>query len=264
MSLQTHLRELGLPAVANELNDILALATKKRWSHTQLLEHLAQLELKEKAHRSLERRLSRSKIGQFRPMDDFDWSWPKKIDRDLVESCLQLDFLEEPRNVVLVAPHGLGKTMIAKNIAHQGIVSGRTVSFVSASHLMLDLGSRDSARTLDLRLKYYAKQGLLVIDEVGYLGYDNRSADLLFQIINLRYEKKSVVLTTNLAFSDWPTIFPNATCATALIDRVVHHADIIAIEGESYRRREAQENAKTRKKARSSAKKSGPKKRGSS
>jgi DNA replication protein DnaC len=264
MTLQTNLRELGLPAVAKEIDDILALATKKRWSPMQFIEHVAQLELKEKARRSLERRLSRSKIGHFRPMEDFDWSWPKKIDRQLVESCIQLDFLNEPRNVVLVAPHGLGKTMIAKNIAHQAITSGRTVSLVTASQLMLDLGSKDSARTLDLRLKYYAKQGLLVIDEVGYLAYDNRSADLLFQIVNMRYEKKSIVLTTNLAFSDWPTIFPNATCATALIDRVVHHADIIAIEGESYRRREAEQSAKTRKKVRDSAKKSGPKKRGSS
>src|SRR5664280_359981 len=111
---------------------------------------------------------------------------------------------------------------------------------------MLDLGAQESSRALERRLQYYAKIGLLIIDEVGFLAFDNRNADLLFQVISRRYEKKSLVLTTNLLFSDWHTIFPNATCATALIDRVVHHADVISIKGESYRMREAENDAKKR------------------
>jgi len=185
MTLARQLKELGLTETGNELDDILALAQKKRWSGVQLLEHVAHVEANAKARRSLERRLSRSKIGRFRPMENFDWEWPDEIDRDLVETSLQLDFINQARNVILVAPQGLGKTMIAKNIAHRAIGAGHTVSFVSASQLLLDLGSRDSARALDQRLKHYAKQGLLVIDEVGYLAYDARSADLLFQIITL-------------------------------------------------------------------------------
>jgi DNA replication protein DnaC len=106
--------------------------------------------------------------------------------------------------------------------------------------MLLDLGAQESARALDRRLRYYASRPLLCIDEIGYLSYDARNADLLFQVVSRRYERKSLILTTNLAFSDWPTIFPNAACTTALIDRVVHHAEIIAIEGDSYRRREAQ------------------------
>jgi len=246
MTLARQLKELGLTETGNELDDIIALAQKKRWSAVQLLEHVAHVEANAKARRSLERRLSRSKIGRFRPMERFDWEWPDEIDRDLVESSLELDFINHARNVILVASQGLGKTMIAKNIAHRAVGAGHTVSFVSASQLLVDLGSRDSARAVDQRLKHYAKQGLLVIDEVGYLAYDARSADLLFQIITLRYEAKSIVLTTNLVFSDWKTIFPNASCATALIDRVIHHADIISIAGESYRRREAEEEAQQR------------------
>jgi DNA replication protein DnaC len=179
-------------------------------------------------------------------MADFDWNWPKKIDRDLVESAVRSDFIESARNVVLVAPQGLGKTMIAQNIAHQAVLSGHGVLFISAAQLLLDLAGQESARALDRRLKYFAKVGLLVIDEIGFLAFDNRNADLLFQVVSRRYEKKSLVLTTNLAFRHWPTIFPNATCATALIDRVVHHADVIAIEGESYRKREAEQSAKAR------------------
>jgi DNA replication protein DnaC len=179
-------------------------------------------------------------------MADFDWSWPKSIDRDAVESALRLDFMNNARNVVLVASQGLGKTMIAQNIAHQAVLAGHTVLFVTAAQMLLDLAAQDSARALDRRLKHYARVGCLVIDELGYLSYDSRNADLLYQALSLRYEKKSLVLTTNLAFSAWPSIFPSATSATALIDRVVHHAEVIKIEGDSYRLREASRETKAR------------------
>ena len=148
---------------------------------------------------------------------------------------LSLDFLEAARNVVLVAPGGLGKTMIAKNIAHRAVLAGRSVLFLSAAQMLLDLGGQESTRALERRLHYYAKVGLLVVDELGFLAFDNRNADLIFQVVSRRYEKKSLVLTTNLAFADWHTVFPSATCATALVERVVHHADIVKIDGESYR-----------------------------
>jgi DNA replication protein DnaC len=115
---------------------------------------------------------------------------------------------------------------------------------LTTAQLLLELGAQDSARSLDRRLRHYAKQSLLVIDEVGYLAFDNRNADLLFQVVARRYERKSIVLTTNLAFRDWPTIFPNATCATALIDRIIHHADVIDIDGKSYRLRQAEERSR--------------------
>jgi DNA replication protein DnaC len=141
--------------------------------------------------------------------------------------------------------------MIAQNIAHRAVLSGRSVLFLSAAQLLLDLGAQESARALERRFRYYAKIGLLVIDELGFLAFDNRNADLLFQVVNRRYEKKSLVLTTNLAFADWHTVFPSATCATALVERIVHHADIVKIEGESYRLRESERDANTRRDSRS-------------
>lgn len=239
--LSVHLNTLGLRGLAEQADDIIAQATRKRWSPQQLLEHLIETEQADRTRRSLERRMARSKLGRFKPMADFDWNWPERIDRELVEACLNLDFLELARNVVLIAPHGLGKTMIAQNIGYEAIQRGLSVIFTTASQLLLDLSGTESARGLDRRLKHYASVGLLCIDEIGYLAYDNRNADLLFQIVNRRYEKKSLILTTNLAFSDWPTIFPNATSATALIDRIIHHAEIIAIEGSSYRLRESEQ-----------------------
>ncbi len=244
--LRSLLRSLGLSATADGLDDLIALATKKRWSPVELFEHVVTLEDKDRAQRGLQRRIKRSRLERFKPMADFDWNWPTKIDRPLVESVIRLDFISEPRNVVLAAAQGLGKTMIAQNIAHNAVLAGHGVLFISAADLLLDLGAQESTRALERRLKHYAKVGLLILDEIGFLAFDNRNADLLFQVVSRRYEKKSTVLTTNLAFRDWPTIFPNATCATALIDRVVHHADVVAIEGESYRAREADAQAKAR------------------
>jgi len=238
--LSARLAALGLRHCAEHLDDLVAFAQKRRLGPRELLEHITDLEEKDRARRSLERRAARSRIGRFKPIADYDWNWPKHIDRAKVEAAVQLDFLAEHRNVVLVAPQGLGKTMIAQNIAHQAVLQGHSVLFLTAAQLLLDLGAQESARGLDRRLRFYASVALLVIDEVGYLSFDPRNADLLFQVVSRRYEKKSLVLTTNLAFQDWPSIFPNASCATALIDRVIHHADVLPIEGDSYRLREAQ------------------------
>ena len=242
--LEQTLKALGFHYCAEHLDDVIAHATTKRLSPRQLFEHVARIENQERARRSLERRLSRSRLGPFKPMVDFDWSWPNKIKRTDVDAALELDFLERERNLVLVAAEGLGKTMIARNVIHNAILDGRSALFISAAELLLDLGAQESARGLDRRLKYYARIGLLAIDEIGYLSYDIRNADLLFQLVSMRYEKKPLVLTTNLHFSEWPKIFPGAACTTALIDRVVHHADIITIEGKSYRLREATEQKK--------------------
>jgi DNA replication protein DnaC len=238
--LSRSLTDLGLRATSQQLDDLVARATKARWSPLQLLEHVALLEAEDRSRRSLLRRTKRCRLGRLRPMADFDWSWPTKIDKPLVEQLLRLDFLRDGRNVVVLAPPGLGKTMIAQNIAHEALRAGHSVLFTTASQLMLDLGTRDSARALDARLRHYTRVGLLVVDELGYLSYDSRSADLLFQLVNLRYEKRSLILTTNLAFGAWGSVFPNASCATALVERVVHHCDIVSIEGKSYRLKEAQ------------------------
>ena len=172
--LRERLRALGLLAASSALDDLVALATKKRWGLTEILEHVADIEEKDRARRGLESRMSRSRLEKFKPMADFDWNWPTEIDRPLVESLLSLDFLEAARNVVLVAPGGLGKTMIAQNLAHRAVLAGRSALFLSAAQLLLDLGAQESARALDRRLHHYSKIGLLVIDELGFLAFDNR------------------------------------------------------------------------------------------
>ncbi len=249
--LRTQLEALRLPRTAADLDDFLARATKGRWSVPVVLEELARQELQERERRSLERRLRAAHLGRFKPIDEFDWNWPTKIDRTLIDRALGGDLVRERENLVLVAAQGLGKTMLARNIAHAAVLQGYSALFTEASPMLLDLGSQDSARGLERRLRHYARPSLLCVDEVGYLSYDARAADLLFEVVSRRYENKSVVITTNLAFTDWPSVFPNASCVTALIDRLTHHADVCLIEGESYRHREAEERKKRRSKRRS-------------
>ena len=245
--LATQFNYLGLLVTAQGLDDLVARASTGRWSPRQLLEEIARSEIQDLARRSLERRLAQARLGRFKPMGDFEWHWPKKIDRPLIERALTLDFLAQARNLIFCGTNGVGKTMIAKNIAHAAVLAGHTVLFRTVSDLLADL-DRDSPAARRRKFRFYARPTLLVLDEVGYLAYDAHAADLLFEIVNHRYERNSVVLTTNKAFKEWNTVFPNATCIAALLDRLTHHAEVTLIEGDSYRMRESQMEAEAAKK----------------
>ena len=245
-TLSDQLRQLGLVHTADDLNDLIARATQKRWSPVILLEHLVQAEAAARLHQRVERRLHDARLGRYKALADFEWTWPTQIHRLTVERVFTLEFLAQPENVIIVAPHGLGKTMLAKNLVHKAILAGHSARLVTAADLILDLTSQDTARALQRRLRTYLRPSLLAIDEVGYLAYDAHAADLLFQVVSRRYEQKSLVITTNLPFKQWDTVFPNAACAVALIDRLTHHAEIITIEGESYRKREAEQAQKAK------------------
>jgi DNA replication protein DnaC len=244
-SLVDQLRHVGLRALPSQLDDFLARATKARWSPCQILEQMAQAEIVERSRRSLERRLRWSGIKAFKPMADFDWSWPTKIERDIVERALTLDFIAEARNLILVGRNGLGKTMIAHNICHAAVLAGHSVLFRSASALLEEL-HRQSPEGRRAKLRTYGNAGLVCIDEVGYLSFDDKAADLLYEVVNRRYERKPLILTTNRPFKEWNEVFPNATCIVTLLDRLLHHADVTVIEGDSYRMRESERETAAR------------------
>ena len=243
--LPVQLEQIGLRALPAELDDFLARATKARWSPRVLLEQMVQAEVAERSRRSLERRLRLSGIKKFKPMADFEWTWPNKIEREVIERALTLDFLPEGRNLVLVGRNGLGKTMIAKNICHAAVLAGSSVLFRAAPALLEEL-QRQTPEGRHRKLRSYANVGLLCIDEVGYLSFDDKAADLLYEVINRRYERKSVIVTTNRPFKEWNEVFPNATCIATLLDRLLHHAEVTVIEGDSYRKRESEQETAAR------------------
>jgi DNA replication protein DnaC len=233
--MKTDLDLLQARAKALNLNGLIAHwqeATAGGW-----VKALIDWEEQERVRRGLERRLREAHIGRFKPLSDFDWAWPEHCDRGAIEALMTLEFLKERSNIVLVGGNGLGKTMIAQNIAHQAVLHGHCVLFTTAARMLGELAALDSDSTLRRRLRHYARPRLLVVDEVGYLSYSNRHADLLFELVSRRYEQ---------TITDWHEVFPNAACIVSLVDRLVHHAEIIGLEGKSYRHKEAQERAAAR------------------
>ena len=229
-----------------------------RWSELEgqsWIEDLVAIEEQERARRSLERRVRNAKIGRFKPMADFDWSWPRKIDRELVEDLFRLDFLADAANVVLIGPNGVGKTTLAQNLAHEALIQGSTVRFAPASAMLAELSSADGPSALERRLRRYLRPALLVVDEVGYLSYNAHHADLLFDIVNRRNQEKSTVVTTNKPFAQWNEVFPNSSSVVALVDRLVHRSEIVEIDGDSYRLKEATERKEDKRKKRAARKK---------
>ncbi|MEY2935915.1 MAG: hypothetical protein RL033_6664 [Pseudomonadota bacterium] len=220
-----------------------------RWgtiAHEPWLPTVIEAEEEERALRSHNYRIAKATIGKLKPMADFDWKHPARIDRAQVQELLTLDFISEGMNVVLIGPNAVGKTMIAKNLAHAAVLRGLTTRFVATSDMLVDLSACDGS-SLRQRLKLYVAPALLVLDELGYLRYDNRFADILFEVVRQRYEReRSLIVTTNKGFAEWPTVFESSGCLVTLIDRLCHRAEIVKIEGESYRLKEATAAAEVR------------------
>jgi DNA replication protein DnaC len=243
--LQTRANALHLHGLLGHWSEAVAAG----WAQT-----LIEWEEEERRVRSMERRLGSAHIGRFKPLCDFDWNWPASIDRATFDSLMTLDFIKEAANVLLIGPNGVGKSTLAQNLAHQALIHGHTVLFTSAGQMLGELAALDSGSALRRRLRHYAAPALLVIDEVGYLSYSNRHADLLFELISRRYQQKSTVVTTNRPFAEWHEVFPNAACVVSLVDRLMHNAEVVSIKGESYRAKEARDRAEQKAKQRRVAK----------
>ncbi len=236
--LRQRLQRLGLFGLLARCNDI----ADKPW-----LDELLSLEESERQRRSLDRRIRAARIGNFKTIADFDWSWPTKIDRTAVEDLFSLSFVEDGTNIILLGPNGLGKTMLLRNVAHHALVRGHTVRATTASDMLAELASQDGSMALSRHLRRFTQPKLLCLDEVGYLSYNNRYADLLFEVVTRRYDaNKPILVSTNKAFSEWHEVFPHAACTVTLVDRLIHRSEIIEIQGESYRLKEAKERSASR------------------
>jgi len=233
---------LGLRYAAQSLDEIIAQAVRDHLSHQALLERVVDIEITQRSAAGYRRRRDRSRLGVLKPMSDFDWAHPRQLDRAAVERALSLDFLPDG-NLVLLGPTGSGKSLIAKNVVHQALAAGHSALFVELVDLVRDLAACATGPALERRLRHYSRPRLLCIDEVDYRTIDLRGAELLYEVVRRRHERRSTLVTTTRLFSDWPALFPSSLCAVAIVDRLMHKADVIAIDADSYRHKEARSRA---------------------
>jgi DNA replication protein DnaC len=229
------LRRLGLRVGHESLTAFLTHVHKSRLGPTETLEQLADLEERSRVAVNLARRTRFACLGSFKTIDRFDWAHPEKIDRALVERLLELEFIDRGENALLKGGSGLGKTLIAQNVAQAALAAGFTVRFSTLAAALADLLGQESLPAFERRLRRYTYPDLLVLDELGYLPCDSRAADILYNIISRRHEQRSTIITTNLAFKQWGSTFPGAACVVALVDRFAQHCHRIEILGESWR-----------------------------
>ena len=233
------LRALGFRASKDTLRALLTEATKSRASPTDAVERLVALERSERDRRNLDRRTRTATLGNFKALDAFDWTWPRAIERGLYEQLCTLDFVEAGDNVLLRGPSGTGKSTLAQNLGLLALQKGYRVRFSTLAAALADLLKQESLPALDRRMRRYVSPDLLILDEIGYLPQDSRSADLLYNIISRRQESGSIVVTTNLPFKMWSTVFPGAACVVALVDRFSHHCHVLDIDADSWRQKES-------------------------
>ena len=229
------LRRLGFRLPRDAFAAFLTHLHKSRVGPTETLEQLAELEERARDGVNLARRTRFACLGTFKTLDRFDWAHPRAIDRALVERLALLDFVERGENVLIKGGSGVGKTMIAQNLGHAALAAGYTVRFSSLATALADLLNQESLPAFERRVRRYTSPDLLVLDELGYLPCDSRAADMLYNIVGRRHEKRSTILTTNLAFKQWGAVFPGAACVVALVDRFAQHCHRLTIDADSWR-----------------------------
>lgn len=234
--LPEHLNYLKLKFIADQHASMAAQAAAQAWDHIEYLRRLIEGEYNDQYQRRIQTRIKNARFPVIKTLEQFQWNWPKKINRLQVQNLFRLEFLAQKANTVLLGPVGVGKTHLAIALGYAACLEDHSVLFAGAIEVINDLQDAQKLGGLKRALKKYLLPQMLILDEVGYLPIDQKGADLLFQVISQRYERGSIVLTTNKPFKQWPSIFNNdSTIASAVLDRLLHHADAVVIEGPSYR-----------------------------
>jgi len=238
--LKSQLKKLFLPCSSESIDKHIREATDNNITYEDFLSGILDEEIAGRKERRIKQRLKASTLKVEKTIDNFDFNFPAKINKQLVKSLFELSFIKEKTNVILFGPSGVGKTFIASALTYQACINDYKCRFTTAINLINELNASISDNSLLRRMNYLIGLDLLVIDELGYLPVDKQGTDLLFQIISNRYETGSVIITTNKPFKQWNEIFNgDVSLASAVIDRLVHHCEVIKIEGKSYRVKES-------------------------
>jgi DNA replication protein DnaC len=227
---------LKWPFILQNFTQLAEQAAQNHWSHLDFLAALVEGEYLLRHDRATQRRIQAARFPVIKTLDQFQWSWPQKINQLQIKNFFHLAFLKEHQNLIFLGNVGLGKTHIAIAIGHHACLQGHSVLFTTAIDVINQLIAAQNTGRLKTELARYLRPDLLILDELGYLPIDKLGADLLFQIISHRYERGSIIVTSNRVFKRWPEIFNNDTMlTTAILDRILHHAETILIEGRSFR-----------------------------
>jgi len=238
-ALRSQLVSLRLSHLLERFEPLAQQAGAEQWSHVDYLAQLIEGEAHAREDRSIQRRVGLARFPVVKTLDLFEWSWPTKINRPQIQNLFRLRFIEDKGNVIFIANVGLGKSHLAIALAHTACLRGYSVLFTTAVDIINSLSAAQAQGSLKRELRKYLQPRLLVVDELGYLPIDKHGADLLFQIISERYERGALIITSNRAYKHWPEIFNHdSTLTSALLDRLLHHAETVLIEGKSYRMKE--------------------------
>lgn len=231
-----HLSYLKLSYFREYYQSLAKEALEKNWTQLDFLSRLAEGEALRRKDRATQRRIQAARFPVIKTLEQFNWAWPKKINRAQVQNLFRLSFLKDKANVIFMGGAGLGKSHLAAALAYEGCLAGHTVLFTTAIDIVNTLVAAQSAHRLKAELKKYISPNIVLVDELGYLPIDKAGADLLFQVFSQRYETGSTIVTTNQLYKHWARIFNNdATITSAVLDRLLHHAETVTIEGKSYR-----------------------------
>jgi len=238
--LDEHLKYLKLPFIREHYQGLATQAVEKQLPHIDYLEKLADGEAAFRRDHSIQRRIQKARFPVIKTLDQFNWSWPKKLNRLQVKNLFRLQFIPDKANVIFLGGVGLGKSHLAAALGYQACLEGHGVLFATAIDVINTLAAAQAASRLKAELKKYTRPAVLILDELGFLPIDKAGADLLFQVISQRYEQGALVITSNRAFKDWPEIFNNdSTLTSAILDRLLHHAETVIIEGKSFRMKDS-------------------------
>jgi DNA replication protein DnaC len=240
--LPQHLDALQLPFIKAQYVTTAQEAAQASWTHVDYLGRLIEGEFLQRQQRTIQRRVRAARFPVLKTLEQFRWDWPKKINRLQVQNLFRLDFLKDHVNPIFVGHVGVGKTHLASALGYAACLEGHPVLFANAISVINELSAAQKRGDLKRELKKYLRPRLLILDEIGYLPIDQHGANLLFQVISQRYERGSTLLTTNKPFKHWPSIFNNdSTITSAVLDRLLHHAETVVIEGPSYRMKDKTE-----------------------